>query len=337
MSIPAAPLYPTRDHAVTTTCPSCADVATHTVPILLDWRDRAKLTALWHVFPDITCAACGKPVSNGAPIVILRPGDPVEVLVSGRGTSKAHLDLITELIEEHATNPEGRTRGPVAVIPAPLLPAVAACYLGFALQNMAEPDEDWIEGPVHAWLAGLRAGGDWPDLGSALAAYLTGSDSIEDVGPTPSNPAADQCLREEQWQPAIRLLARRIRQAQPSRPQAEAVGARMRELSRLALADTGIEPGNPAVATALDLLAAVNTAQSRPNRTRDDVRAGVATGRDLLDHLAASGLASTPLALIRPANGAGCRRRRSAHPTPCRSLRRGRGGLRWWRRGRAFA
>ena len=295
VSEPGRDLYPARDLLLETTCPACGDNAAYSVPVLVDWRDRARLMLLDSVFPTIVCVACGIPIPNNAPVVVLRPGDPIDVIVSGAATSGEHTALLTDLLAEYTTDQHGYTRAPLAIAPALLLQAVAARYLGFALQNLDEPDTDHdvASQPADEWVTHLRSAGDWPDLRAHLASYLAGATTAD----TNSDELIHPSLVSEPWQPAVRLLADNVRRSQASQEQALAVSERMRELSRHALAKSGIDSDSAATRRALDLLAAVTTAQSRPNRTQADVRAGIASGRQLLAHLGSSGLGSSPLAL----------------------------------------
>ena len=221
------------------------------------------------------------------PVLLTRPGDPVEFLVSGNIRSEKAVEVLTEIFTDHLPTEDGRTTTPVAVCPAEVFPFVARRYLGFALQSIAEPGTGF-DGIGAAWLEGVRSSGEWPHLQDDLARYLTSD---------PDHADAASSLFEEKWQPVVRRLGQDTVAAQPTPDQAQAVRLRMRELTRLRHVAEGIDAGDAVVAEALDLLADVVARENNPNRTVDDVRHGVASGRRLLTLLDQHGLSGTRLAI----------------------------------------
>lgn len=258
-----------------------------TRPVFLDWRDRGALDELDRVFPTAACSSCGTDLALDLPVLLTRPGDPIEFLVSGNTRSEKAVEVLTEILTDHVPAEDGRTTTPVAVCPVEVFPLVARRYLGFALQSVAEPGSG-LDGIGAAWLADVRSSGEWPYLPGDLARYLTSD---------PDHADAASSLFEEKWQPAVRRLGQDTIAIQPTPDQAQAVRLRMRELTRLRHVAEGIDAGDAVVAEALDLLADVVARENNPNRTVDDVRHGVASGRRLLTLLNQHGLSGTRLAI----------------------------------------
>lgn len=280
-------LFVLRRRTTSLPCPGCQEIQHVTRPVFLDWRDRRALEELDRVFPSAACSSCGTDLAIDLPVLLTRPGDPVEFLVSGNTRSEKAVAVLTEILTEHVPTQSGRTTTPVAVCPAEIFTLVGRRYLGFAVQAMTEPNND-IDEAAKAWINDIRHRGDWPDLRSDLARYLTSDPDRLDLA---------NSLLEETWQPVIRRLGRETAAAQPTPDQARAVRLRMRELARLRHVAEGADAGDAVVAEALELLADVVARQANPNRTVDDVRHGVASGRRLLSLLDQHGLSGTSLAI----------------------------------------
>jgi CHAT domain-containing protein len=204
-------------------CGACGHAAAYPVPQLIDWRDRTAIDLVKRCVPVVGCQGCGEPVPLDTPVMVLRPADPVALLVGfpEQTTLEADSAIVGELLNHPAVSV---LEGEHAFVPVALAELAGVCdrYTGFALADLTlEPPEDWAEAERH-WLAAVEEMVDVPDLRSGLRQLLTVAD---DTAATEVARHAHGLL-DPAWTPVIDELVRRTVAEQVDPGAAEAVRRR---------------------------------------------------------------------------------------------------------------
>lgn len=271
--------FPAKDIELRLPCPRCSSHTELLFPLLTDWRDRQRLDLLRACYPSVVCGSCGARIVVASPVVLLRPGDPVPVLFCVTDGDPVYMNALHSALQEYATDEHGVIPGPVASTDSDLLVLAADRYLGFQILHLDAAEQEWADDKrLHAWIAALRANHAWPDVVSAVNAYLS-ADSAEgghvvfEREPALSNGA---------WEPVVRWIGARTAAAQETADQAVTVRNRMRRLSRLSLF-RGQEVPPPLADRVITLFEQVTSLQGAPNRSQSDVRRGIDVGRSLIE------------------------------------------------------
>ena len=271
--------FPAKDIELRLPCPRCSSQAEFVFPLVTDWRDRQRLNLLRACYPSVACASCGTKIVVPSPVVVLRPGDPVSVLLCATDGDQAYMNALSDALQEYATDERGVIPGPIASTDPDLLGLSADRYLGFQILHLDTAGQDWAEGErMQAWITVVRANHSWPDVTGAANAYLS-ADSAEDGHAVFEHEPA---LSDVAWEPVIRWIGARTAAAQQTADQAMTVRDRMRHLSRLRLFGREAVP-SPHADQVITLLEQVTSLQAAPNRSQDDVRRAIGLGRSLME------------------------------------------------------
>lgn len=286
--------FPAGDLTLTLLCPGCASRPIVTFPLLSDWRDRRRLALLQATYPSTPCPSCGVAVTVDCPAIVLRPGDPIAVLFSVPDAAPEYLDAFREALQRHAADAAGVVAGPVANTDRELLGLVAHRYSGFQILGLDGPAQQWADDEaVGGWLAAMRRLHEWPDLVAAVNGFLTTRDESDGIAWFAQHPE----LADAVWEPVIRWIGSRTATAQDSTEGVAAVRGRMRHLGRLRMSAPGMDPTAPSAVHAYDLLERLTSLQSAAHRSADDVAAGIAVGREFIDHATSAYGAEHPLTI----------------------------------------
>jgi hypothetical protein len=270
--------FPVADIALELACAHCSAVAELSFPLLTDWRDRRRLEALGACYPSVPCASCGEPIAVTSPVVVLRPGDPIAVLLCATNAAPALMDALTGALQRHAADEHGVIQGPVATTDPDLMGLLAERYTGFQLLSLAADGQDWAASDrVRGWLAAMRANYEWPDIAAAVGAYLTAG-SPEDGLAVYEREAA---LSDVAWDPVVRRIGSLLTEQQQTPEAVGAVRDRLRHLGRQRLFGAEFDR-IPRVAEVIDQLEQLTSLQSTPNRSVEDVRLGIDVGNALI-------------------------------------------------------
>lgn len=192
-------------------------------------------------FPFSSCTGCGLAIDVLGPVIVLRPGDPIAMLVTDDLATfgLSALRLADSEVKIDWGRVAGRFRGapadPNAValpsvavqIPRSLLCTVAWRYSGFALTNLTSVN--WPDDPeVSKWLTEIRKSLVMPRPRQALNAFITASDDVEGIDAIRAHPE----LVVDVWVPVIRELSRQVLEMQPGRGERDALATRLAFLHR---------------------------------------------------------------------------------------------------------
>lgn len=235
-------MFPGTWRADPVQCRNCGTTAELNLPRVLDWRDRPAMVALLANYPQFRCGGCG--VANRTPgtVALVRPGDPINIVVAG-GSQDFGLVAASRAGDEPADwgRVAGRMRASVADTRAPQMPALTVQmapevlvqvgwrYSGFAVLGIPDPSGDWpADEAVRVWLDWVRSAVRWPRPRTALNTYITtGQESaaLETIRNFPE-------LLVDVWVPVIRHLGDRLVAAQASQYGSELVRGRLSFLDR---------------------------------------------------------------------------------------------------------
>ncbi|MWA03307.1 CHAT domain-containing protein [Actinomadura sp. LD22] len=297
-------------------CRRCGHEADYEVPRLVDWRDREALDLLKARVPVFGCAGCDAPVSLDVPVVVLRPGDPIAVVVGfpDETTVEADAESLRELLS-HPSVPVPTDSDKPRFVPvrSAHVGTVAGRYSGFVLAGLdVEPPEDWTE-TERAWFAAIREMVDVPDVPAEVGEFLMAPDDVSAIrvarrADALLNPVWDLVADElivrtlavqgDQEAAAVvrgrRTLLRRLRNAGPDEPGLDGKAAdlmdeatrgddpfapaRVAALSRLVEELRG-RPDADVLLTAA-LISHAATVSGAPGRTPDDLRAALESGAE---------------------------------------------------------
>lgn len=264
--------------------------------------------------PALGCVACDAPVVLDVPVVVLRPGDPVAVVVGfpDETTVEADAENLRELLS-HPSVPAGGGKTPFVPIRSAHVGRLAGRYSGFALAGLdLEPAEDWTE-EDRTWFAAIREMADVPDLLGEVGAFLTASDDASAIRVARQagsllnavwDPVIDECvtrtlaMQDDQEAAAVvrgrRTLLWRLRNAGPeqrglagtaadlldraTRGEDVFAAGRVDALSRLIGELRGRSDADVPLVAALISHAA--TVSGAPGRTPDDLQAALESGAE---------------------------------------------------------
>jgi CHAT domain-containing protein len=279
-------VLPAADVDISLSCSRCAAVTRLQFPLLLDWRDRRRVELLRSMYPTVACPSCGMRLPVGAPVALLRPGDPIQVLIAvARDVPLATTadadqlaDALGQALQRFAVDNAGMI-GLAATTDPDLLVAVADRYSGLQLMRLDEPEVGWTAGErMGGWLAAMRTQHEWPDLRAELRGFL--SARTDDEARAAYHRAAG--LRDSAWQPAIRLLGAAVLASQETAEQLAVASARLGRLDRLGWGRAGEQADEDEPHRAFGLLEQLLSIQSSPQRSSDDIAAGIELGRECI-------------------------------------------------------
>lgn len=270
--------FPVADIALQLACAHCSAVAEFSFPLLTDWRDRRRLEVLGGCYPSVPCASCGEPIAVASPVVVLRPGDPIAVLLCATDAGPAHMDALTMALQRHAADEHGVIQGPVASTDPDLMGLLAERYTGFQLLSLAADGQDWAAPDrVRGWITAMRDNHEWPDVAAAVGAYL-GAESPEGGLAVLEREAA---LSDIAWDPVVRRIGSLLTEQQETPEAVGAVTGRLRHLDRQRLFGAEFDR-IPRAAEVVAQLEQLTSLQSTPNRSVEDVRRGIDVGNALI-------------------------------------------------------
>src|SRR5712691_2411467 len=219
-------------------CGSCGHEAAYSVPQLVDWRDREALDLLRRCVPVLACEACDESVLLDSPVVVLRPADPVAVLVGFPADTAVEDDaaILKDLLR-HPGAPAEPAEGS-AFVPIGLseLGNVSGRYTGFALAHLRlEPPEDWGI-PELEWLKAIRDMVAIPDLAQEIGSFLTAANEADAI----QIARRAGGLLNLAWEPVVEEFLARTIAEQTDPGAAEAVRQRSLVLRRLKMGSTAV-------------------------------------------------------------------------------------------------
>jgi CHAT domain-containing protein len=278
-------VLPAADVDISVSCSRCDAVPQLQFPLLLDWRDRRRVELLRSMYPTVTCPSCGVELPVAAPVALLRPGDPITLLIAiARDVPLATSDDAEQLgaklgqaLQRFAS--ETGLAGVMATTDPDLLVTVADRYSGLQLMSLDEPEAGWTAGErMGTWLAAMRIQHEWPDLRAELRDYLSAG-NIEEARAAYHGAAG---LRDATWQPAVRLLGAGVLASQETAEQWAEVNARLLRLGRLGMGRVGEQAEQVEPSRAFGLLERLLSIQSSPLRSNDDIAEGIELGRQFI-------------------------------------------------------
>jgi CHAT domain-containing protein len=268
-------LYPAVDYATEVPC-ACGVTTRVELPLLVDWRDRHRMDRLRKVLPTFTCPSCAVSLTVPASIAVIRPGDPVAVVLTATAISPEITDALQEALSIHVADEDGVIPGVLATTSPVILPRVADRYAGFQIMSVRDPvpwpDDDDVQG----WLAAVRGQHPWPPLLGDLAAFVTSASEEEAEAEFAARPS----LRDRVWDPVVRVVGEQLRGAQPTDKHAAEVTSRLQSLTRLQLMDAA--PQVVIREELREMLAVLGRLASSPTRSRTQLVDGIAEGRRLI-------------------------------------------------------
>jgi CHAT domain-containing protein len=233
-------------------CRSCGHEAAYSVPQLVDWRDREALELLKRCVPVLACEACDEPVLLDSPVVVLRPADPIAVLVGfPAGTAVEDDAAILKDLLRHPGVPAEPAEGS-AFVPVGLaeLGNISGRYTGFALARLRlEPPEDWSD-PELDWLRAIRDMVAIPDLAQEIRDFLTGANEADAIQIAQRSGG----LLDPAWEPVVEEFLARTTAEQTDPDAAEAVRQRSLVLRRLKMGSTAVINDAALTTQAVELL-----------------------------------------------------------------------------------
>ncbi|MBN9620699.1 MAG: tetratricopeptide repeat protein, partial [Actinobacteria bacterium] len=285
---------PRVDIDVPLRCEGCGIAFNHQVALLSDWRDRTRTEDLARRYPQLPCPACGAQVDVPAPVIVLRPGDPIPVLFCVPPSSGELLQAFESALAAYATNSDGIIPGPVASTGPKFLTTVAAEYSGFALAGLSAAGQQWAKDPdVASWISAMRRNHPWPDILAGVRRFLEADSEADALDVLDGEPE----LADPVWEPVVRKLGMLTLEAQPTPAAAEAVRARMRRLAAYRLEGRRLDTAAPEVREAVRLLSEMTTRQASLDRRQGDVVEAIAFGRELITHATSAYGPTHPLTL----------------------------------------
>lgn len=290
---PFAPLFARQDQDLVLACAACGREASLRLPFVVDWRDRTPLESLLAQYPTTTCPYCGAELEVPAPVLVLRPGDPVPVVFCfprSAPNARDQLPSFETALAMFAANDNGVIQGPIAEISPQLLPVVAAEYSGFAVTGVPCPGQEWAD-TARDWISAVRAAHDWPGMPDSVNRFVTADTENTAFDIFTASPP----LQDPAWEPVIRRLGVLLVQRQEDSDAAALVRQRMRMLAGYRMTGAKFDASAPESRRATELLGELVELQSRPNRTRDDVTRAIAVGRTLIEYAKDRFGASHPL------------------------------------------
>ncbi|MGH4009941.1 MAG: CHAT domain-containing protein [Pseudonocardiaceae bacterium] len=159
-------------------CDQCGHYAGYPVPVVFDWRDYEAVAMLARCCPTVPCSGCGEAVVLDAPIVMLRPGDPVHWLLSMPSDVPSERDLAAaaDLIDRVRGLAAGLPADPPVRIGHAQVVAVADRYSGFALACISYDGTPTEPSMTSDGFAAVRAQVTVPDVTAVLFDVLSRAD-----------------------------------------------------------------------------------------------------------------------------------------------------------------
>lgn len=275
---PPGRLYPFELAATQLSCPACDQLWEPSLPVVVDWRDRVGLGLLGQTFPTVACVGCGHLVVTGLPVVLLRPGDPVPVLVSVAGLGPRTPDLMAELLTRYGDSGVVGLPGYIPFIEPQNLHLAADRYTGFALLDVDDPlGELGDVDELVPWLEAMRG-----SVGAAARGPLEEFLNAEDQDAARRMFIESPVLSGGGWLPALRRKAPELEAQQESADGRAGVHGRIALLSHLVIAGPDYVPNQPAARLYVELLRELTALNSSSVRTTDLVEKSVRLGRELM-------------------------------------------------------
>ncbi len=270
-------LFDTTDVELIVHCDHCDSNFPYLLPLMSDWRDRQRMESLRASFPVAACPSCGEDAAVPGPVVVLRPGDPIPVVFC---VSAADSETMARLEDALATqiNDAGVVAGPVANTSPELVGVVADRYSGFQLAGVDAAGQEWADDPrVLEWVAAMRWNHPWPDVVAAVG-RLVASDDADAEGVIESEPE----LTQMSWEPVVRRIGVLTAASQVDPVAADVVRARMSRPAQSSLRALGFDAETDSAKEALALLRELTALGSAASRSPADLRAAIASGRELI-------------------------------------------------------
>jgi CHAT domain-containing protein len=222
-------------------CDSCGRAHTHELIAGFDWRDFESLAVVRGQYPELSCPACGQRTPNPFPIVQLRPGDPIRVLIvlpAGSTRDASRLEDVLADLADGTTIP-----GTISTADVKVAEQILSRYTGIDLCGLDSSTQSPAAALPDEWLRPARSETHAAQIVHSYLGFLSAADKTAAEELAAANPA----LLENQWAPVRANLAAQVRSNLQEPSDVETLDKRINALDRLLLlGNTTADGGEPA-------------------------------------------------------------------------------------------
>ena len=209
-------------------CPRCQREETYELLVGFDWRDITAQEAVRTQYPTVACTRCGGHIPNSRPVVQLRPGDPLRLLVALPESPAPTTDHLSPILNRFSV--DGIVVGPLTALPVALSLQLFDRYTG-PLVGTRTPMPHDVAPELAAWARQFVAETDPPDVAATLARVVSEND------PDRAGAIVEENLEvlDDRWRPVRAEAYRRLRALVPDGEDRRTLESRLRRIDQIVL------------------------------------------------------------------------------------------------------